>query len=217
METSQKNKTQLIDILGSPSISLITGGRGSGKTAFGMEALREARERGLKPHLIGLPESKWGLLPDYITPVRSLDSVPDKSAVFLDEAYLYAFARDHPRLLNKYLYKILGVSRHKDWVLAFATHTTRKLDVGVIIEADNIVIREPTWLHVRYERVQIRKLIMESYEFFRRKREPERVKHAIIVTKRGAVAVEPSLPDFWSEELSKGFSGVSVSKIGEVE
>lgn len=214
METSQK-KPQLIEIMGFPSISLVTGGRGSGKTAFGMETLREAPEKGLKPHLIGLPESKWGLLPDYITPVRNLDNVPDDSAVFLDESYLYAFARDHPRILNKYLYKILGVSRHKNWLLVFATHTTRKLDVGVIIEADNIVMREPSWLHVRYERVEIRKLMKATQNFFSRKREP--VKHAVIFRKGGPVAIEPGLPDFWSEELSRGFSGVSVSEIGEVE
>lgn len=209
------SKKSLIELLGIPSVSLVTGGRGKGKTAFGMKILQEAHERDLNPCLIGLPNQKWGLLPDYITPVRSLDNVPDDASVFVDEAYLFAFARDHPRLLNKFLYKIVGISRQKNWTLVFATHTTRKLDVGIIIESDNIVMREPTWLHIKYERAGIRELMKSTLRFWSSKREP--VKYAIIFNNKGGIPIEPQLPDFWSEELSNAFRGVSVSEIGEVE
>lgn len=173
--------------------------------------LQEAHERGLKTYLMGLPKEKSSLLPTYISAIKDIGSVQDNSAILFDESYLYAYARDHPKSFNKYLNKIIGVTRQKDWLLIFNSHTARKLDVGVVLDMDNIIIREPSWLHARYERIEIRKLIRASYGFFRHKRDP--VKHAVIFTTRGSVAVELGLPSFWTEQLSRAFSGLTLDEM----
>jgi len=204
--------SKLIDLLGFPSASLILGKRGSGKTAFGCLVLEEAHGRGIEPYLFGLPQKKWNLLPDYITPVKKVDDVGDNAAVVMDESYLYAYARDYRDDFNKFLSKLVGVSRQKKWILVFASHTARKLDIGVVLDMDNIIIRQPSWLHMKYERQELRELIKPAYLYFKKCREP--VKHAIIYSESGPKVVNLRLPSFWSEELSEAFSGVSVKRIG---
>ena len=95
MVEMERTKTDLIDLLGVPSVSLILGKRGSGKTAFGYRVLEEADGHDLTPHVMGLPRSKWHLLPDYIEPIEDPSEMSDDSAVLMDESYQYMFAREH--------------------------------------------------------------------------------------------------------------------------
>jgi len=201
-------REKLIDILGWPSVSLITGRRGSGKTALGCLVLQEAHERGMGAYLMGLPQPKWKLLPEYINPTRNIGEVQDNSAVMLDESFLYLYARDHPKRFNKFISQLIGITRQKNWMLLFISHTLRKLDIGAILDADNLVVRQPSWLHVRYERQEVRELIEPAFKFFKRVSEP--VKYAYIYTSKPPIAVKIPLPEFWSEELSKAFSGITV-------
>jgi len=203
--------TKLIDLIGRPSANLIIGKRGSGKTATGCLLLQEAHEEGLNPYLMGLPRAKWNLLPEYITPVEEINRVEDNSVIFLDESYLYAFARDHPKGFNKYLSKIVGISRQKGWVLLLSSHTARKLDIGLVLDMDSLIIRQPSWLHAKYERQEIRELVEQAVKFFSRCKEP--IKHAYIYTEKGPVVVKLGLPLFWSSELSNAFSGLSLEEI----
>ena len=203
--------SKLIELLGAPSANIVIGKRGSGKTAFLMSVLEAAHNRGLKCYLLGLPKSKWSLLPDYITPVRNFDSIPDNAAVACDESYIFIYAREHAKYFNRFVAKLLGTTRQKNWVLVFATHQCRKIDVGVVMDVDNIIIRQPSWLHVKYERQEIRRLIEQAAKFFNKCKEP--VKHAYIYTEKGPVVVKLSLPSFWSSELSNAFSGLSLDEM----
>ena len=152
----EETKTDLINLLGLPSASLILGKRGSGKTAFGYKVLEEAESCGLTPHVMGLPEDKWHLLPDYIRPIEDPTEIGDDSAVLMDESYQYMFAREHGTSFNKFMAKLLGIVRQKNQLFMFATHLARKLDVSAVYDSDNIVFREPSFLHARMERREIR-------------------------------------------------------------
>lgn len=212
-------KLKLLDLLGTPSVSLLVGKRGSGKTALGCFALERAHERGLKSYIMGLPSSKRNLLPDYIKLISTIDNVPDDSVVFCDESYLYLFAREHPKSFNRWMSKLMGVSRQKNWTLIFSSHTARKLDIGIVLDADNLVIRQPSWLHVKYERQELRELIEPAAKFFKKGilklKDKDPVKYAYIYTEKGFNIVTVPLPEFWSEDLSRAFSGLGVKEIGK--
>lgn len=211
--------TDLIDILGFPSVSLVVGKRQHGKTACGGKVLEDAHRRGLKTYWLGLPRSKWNLLPKWIKPVENIDNLPDEIAIVFDEIYLYALARDHPKEFNKFLYKIIGISAQKRWIVVFCSHTARKFDIGGVLEVDNIITRKPSWLYARFERPEIRELIKEAFEWFNKNKEAKKEpkKWALIFTDyaKQPIAVKLPLPEFWSEELSRAFSGVSLKKIGK--
>ncbi|MBW2672658.1 MAG: hypothetical protein JRD89_04470, partial [Deltaproteobacteria bacterium] len=51
----------LVDLLGFPSVNLILGKRGSGKSAFGYKALEDAHEMGYPCFVLGLPKEKRAL------------------------------------------------------------------------------------------------------------------------------------------------------------
>lgn len=209
----EETETDLVDLLGVPSVSLVLGKRGSGKTAFGYRVLEEARDRNLTPHVIGLPKDKWRLLPDYIEPIEDPTEMSDDSAVLMDESYQYMFAREHGTSFNKMMAKLLGIVRQKNQLFMFATHLARKLDVSAVYDSDNIVFREPSFLHARMERREIRDLIGDASDFF--EEEPNPVKSAYVVTPDGAEGISVELPSFWSEELSRAFADVELLEEGE--
>lgn len=198
----------LVGLLGCPSVSLILGQRGSGKTAFGYRVLEDAHSRGLTAYVMGLPRDKWHLLPSWIEAIENPGEMEDDSAVLVDESYQYLFAREHGGSFNKLMAKLLGIVRQKNQVFMFATHLARKLDVSMVYDSDNIVFREPSFLHARMERREIRDLMEDAFEFFEEVSDP--IKHAYVVTPGGARAVDVDLPSFWSESLSCAFADMSV-------
>jgi len=211
----EKTETDLINLLGVPSVSLVLGKRGAGKTAFGYRVLEEAGDRNLTPHVMGLPEDKWHLLPGYIEPIEDPAEMSDDSAVLMDESYQYMFAREHGSSFNKFMAKLLGVVRQKNQLFMFATHLARKLDVSAVYDSDNIVFREPSFLHARMERREVRDLIGDASEFF--EEVPDPVKSAYVVTPDGPERVDVELPSFWSEELSRAFADIELLGEGEKE
>jgi len=198
----------LVELLGYPSVTLILGRRGSGKSAFGYRALEDAHARGLPCCVMGLPPSKAGLLPDWVEVADDPRRLPDSSAVFVDEAYMLMFARESMAAFNKLMAKLMGITRQRDQLFLFATHLTRKLDVGVVYDSDNIVFRQPSHLHARFERPELEPMLREADEFFRGVEDP--IRWAYVVTERGTYRVEVELPSFWTEELSRAFAAVSL-------
>ena len=208
----------LIKILGSPSITVLFGDQGEGKTATGMKVLEEAHKKGLKCYIVGIPEAKWHLLPEYIIPVKHLNDVEDGAAVFVDESYLLAHARESSKISNKVLAKVLGLARQKDWTLVFATHSSMKLDKSVIAESTNQFFKRQSPMRVSFERKQLKTMATQAYYFFRKKKAQGKNTKAwgFIFSDRfsqGKVAVNYSLPTFWTEDISKAFSGVKLTEI----
>jgi len=200
--------TNILELLGVPSVTLIIGKRGSGKSSLGHKVLELAKEKGLSPYLLGFPEEKSMSIPSYITLTNSLDEIPDNAAVFLDESYMYLFSRESFSNFNKAMAKFIGVSRQKNILLVFATHLTRKLDVSCIYDADNLIFRQPSYLHLKFEREEIKSYIHDAADFFSSlDADPRR--YAYIVTEKGVVKIEVELPSYWSEDISKSFSGIS--------
>jgi|GEM_PF-3342144 len=197
----------LLDILGTPSVSIILGARGQGKTAFGLRVLQLASEQGIKSYMMGLPEQKWELLPGYVTPVINPGGIPDNSALFIDEAYISLFAREFTGSFHKFMAKLIGLTRQRNQLFLFSSHLGRKLDVSCLYDVDNLVLRKPSFLHTKFERQEIRSVIEEGKQFFDNlDGDPRR--HAYIISERGPIHVEVKLPEGWSEPLSNAFSAV---------
>lgn len=75
-----------------PSIVLILGKRGSGKSALGYRLL-ELFRYGSQPYVVGVPPSARQHLPDWIGIAPRLEELPPKSIALMDEAYLAYHAR----------------------------------------------------------------------------------------------------------------------------
>jgi len=199
---------KLEDVVKQAECLLITGRRGSGKTALGYRCLEILKDE--KPaYVLGVPEHIWKYLPDDIVPLpldeQTMLDLPDDAAFFFDEAALHFYSRDSHRYMNKLIGSLITLSRQRGWTVIFATHNTRKLDVGILIDVDAILFKEPSPLHAEMERVEIRKLMQRVYEAFSRIPKNERVKYAYVFSDIGRTLVETPLPSFWRQELSTPF------------
>jgi len=118
---------------------------------------------------------------------------------------------------NRLMAKLVGITRQRNQLLIFATHLTRKLDVGIIYDADNLVFRQPSHLHARFERSELDPMLREADRFFRSLDE-DPIRWAYVVSERGTFKIRVELPSFWSEGLSKAFAAISLApEVEEVE
>ena len=193
-------------ILESSEVILITGKRGAGKTALGYYIL----EQSPNPYVFGLPEKAWRYLPEFITPLKSLEKLPEKATIFIDEAALWFYSRSSSQKMNKYISQLVTEARHQEQLLIFATHTLRKLDIGVVMDADAILFKEPSFLHSKFERSEIREITREVREQFGKLR-GDRRKYTYVLSHDYEGFLKTPLPSFWCEELSKVSVDVSIS------
>ena len=198
------------NLVSKSEVILITGRRGAGKTALGAKLLENSGDR--DAYFMGLSEPYWKLLPDNITPLlvntQTLENLPSDAVIFMDEAGLFYFSRDYSKQLNKLIAKLVTEARHLNQVLVFATHTLRKLDVSIVLDADAILLKEPSLLHSKFERKEILELVRQAKQAFDKIPPPERVKHAYLVSQDCEGMLKVELPSFWTEELSHAVAPV---------
>jgi len=197
-------------------VNLVLGRRGSGKSAFGYKVLEDAHNHGKLCYVMGLPREKQDLLPDWIRLVEDPRELRDDSAIFIDEAYALIFARESMKKFNRMMVKLIGMTRQRSQLLLFATHLTRKLDVGIAYDSNSIIFRQPSHLHRRFERRELRPMLKESSKFFN-KLDDDPIRWAYIITEGGTTSVEVDLPSFWSEELSRAFADIELLEEGKEE
>ena len=207
------------EILDFPSVIMLAGRKRQGKSACGYYLLTQAiRLFDIEAYVKGLPKEKWRLLPDYIHPLDPREpDLPDGAAIFLDEAAMFYYAREFGTSENKALSILLSISGQKDQLLIFATHYTRKIDIDIITDVDILGYKRPGSMYKYFERPEMKKLVGKIYEAFKKLPVPneQKKKYTYVIADdidfEGFV-VNP-LPEFWSDELSKAFSGIKVDDI----
>ncbi len=188
-----------------PSVILILGKRGSGKSSLGYWLLEQLRTA-TKPYVIGLPESAVLKLPDWIGIAVSLEEVPPGSTILIDEAYIHFHARNSQTSANKELSQALNLSRQNDQTLIFVTQESRQVDKNLVSVANVVVFKEPSALQVEFERPEVRKIAEKAVVEFRSVGGDRREWSYVFAPQSDhAGLVKNQLPTFWSTGLSKAF------------
>jgi len=199
---------------------LITGHRQKGKTGLGHNILEICHEDlDLDCYIVNLPEEKEAYLPWWITNIPFSVDLPENAAIFIDEAALEFYAREHNRDPNKDISKVLGAAAQKGQVIIFATHHTRKLDVNVILDLDVWALKRPSKMHVRLERREVKDILKDVWEIFDLLIDPNDKRATVIVDeiRDDYIIAYNDLPSHWCEELSLIFKGVSLKDADEEE
>ena len=199
-----------------PSVALVTGRRGAGKSAMSYWLLEYlSKEYGVPAHVIGIPKGKYHLLPPSIIPLEmdDLDDLPENAIIFFDESALLFYSREWKEDSHALMDKLLSISRQKNQIIIMATHSSRKLDIALVADCDALLCKEQSMLTSRLDRKEIRQLSEQAMEEFKRIPEKERKKFTYVYchTFEGSMLENP-LPSFWSEELSRAFAGISITK-----
>jgi len=211
-------KIKWLKILKPPFRCIIIGKPGSGKTALGhflLETFRFHRDT----YILGFPEEKIKLLPEYISVVDSLEKVPRNSVCLVDEAYLIFGAREamsNDKHFN--LIQTLGLSRQKNISLIFITQSSSLIDKVALSMIDFIIIKEMSRFNIEFERKEIKKLIENANKMLENIM-GDKKRFSFLISTDGKIEeiIENDLPSYWNEEISRAyqFGFISGERYGE--
>jgi hypothetical protein len=200
-----------IVILSHPSISIIIGMRGGGKTALGMilcEYVHDTTE--IPVYILNFPKEKQNLLPEWFHYEDDIRNVPKNAFILMDEAATKYHAVKWHMSYKLFMQKVLGVSRQRDQSIIFITHHTRKFAVNLLAEADNLFCKEPSMFHVKFERPEMRMLLREVEESYGNVSEEHRKAYTYMFSKKYVGMIIARLPTFWSDDLSEAWKDTIV-------
>jgi energy-coupling factor transporter ATP-binding protein EcfA2 len=190
-----------------PSLVLILGKRGSGKSALAYYLI-EIHRYGLKPYVVGIPQSKQHLLPEWVGVASSLEEVPFGAIVIVDEAYLLYHARGSTTQESKEMAKIINLSRQKGQTIIFVSQESRSIDKNIASSANVIIFKEPGILQSEFERPELNHLAKKAVEAFapiNGNKQQWSYLYAPDTNYSGLIKNE--LPSFWKPELGRMFAG----------
>lgn len=220
------------EIIPEPYVSLLLGSRGGGKTALAHRLLEVygGSDGDRDAYIMGFPESKEHLLPDWITildPTTGVDDWPQDSIVLIHEAHHLLHARRSMDTENLEVDMLITVSRQKNSCVVYDTQQSHRLDKNSVAAVDAILVRWPALMQEKFERRAVRPIISDAREALRKYVEihdeddftfverletddgVERLKRHCYVHAdrfRGEYPHPLPLPEHWSEEISKAFS-----------
>jgi len=180
-------------------IVLITGKRGSGKTALGFKLL-EIISGERKAYYLG--EAK---LPGFIKKASDIKDVKNNSIVLVDEAAIAYSSRASMKKTNKVLSEIMVIARHKNLSLIIITQNSAMIDLNIIRLADTLVFKEPSLLQSRFERKGILDLFNKAEKHFAKVKEKGKKPYFYVLDDEFEGMLKTGLPSFWSEKLSKSY------------
>jgi len=182
-------------------IGVVTGRRGSGKSAFLYRVAEFYHEyTGDTPYVLGFPEEKRSLLPSYFELIEDVDdmTVAAKSYVVVDEGAIFLFARNFQSDINRFFSNLLSISRHYDMSILVATQSLALIDINILRMIDALVIRKYSKLAIRFERTEVQPLIWRAQRYVR-----GRPDLGYVYGYDFEFVIRNRLPGFWSEEISK--------------
>lgn len=194
-----------------PCVVLVLGKRGSGKSALGYYLLELFSSR-LSPYAVGIPEAAAKLLPDWIGVAGSLEDVPPRSIVLLDEAHLSYHSRTSSKKANRDVSSLLNLVRQKELTVIVVTQEARQIDVNIASAANVVVFKEPSMLQFEFERRELRQIAQTASDSFKTLPKNQRDRscyvHAPDADFHGML--DNDLSTFWNARLSKAFASKTI-------
>lgn len=189
-----------------PSVVLILGKRGSGKSVLGYRLL-ELFRYGLVPYVLGLPRQAHRLLPEWIGHVTSLEDVPAKSIVLIDEAYLRFHSRESLAATSRLMSRILNLSRQRQQTLVFVSQEARQVDRNIASSASVVVFKDLAMLQPQFDRAELNKLAARAGQAFQSVKGDRKAWSYVYSPDADFQGLlENCRPSFWSSKLSRAFA-----------
>jgi len=211
-----KNRTISWRAMPSTGVLIITGHRGEGKSALAWWLAEQLRSQYRKKIVtLGIPDEAKKAIPKRITHVDTVEQIVDMkpAIVVVDEASIVANARSAMKTANLLWLKLIAVCRHKGHLLIFINQHNRQLDVQIMMDADFILMKRPTLLHLKFCRPEFREELQQAYELFNDMTALGSKKKVYVVDFHtgNKKMLTASMPKWWNDKVSKSYSAVSLS------
>jgi len=194
------------EVIRHPSIVLILGRRGSGKSGLGYRLLEVFRYQ-LTPYVLDIPTQAEKLLPEWIGITQALDDIPHGSIALIDEAYLKYHSRESLKAQSREMSRIVNLSRQKAQTLIFVTQEARQIDKNIASSANSVIFKELSMLQLKFDRPELNDITMQAKQAFA-SLSGDKKKFAFVYSPDADFIglMENSLPTFWSPRLSRAFA-----------
>ena len=166
------------------------------------------------------PAKARKLLPKWVKHLSTIDELKKLRGyvVVADEMAIHAFARDHQSDTNKELYKLMAVAAQCHQLLFLIAQHTRQLDVGLAMEPDRLILKQPSLLHIRFARPELRPEIQQAWDKFHSFRGEKRSRAYVVDFHEGRTGfLHTKLPTFWSEELSEAYARYEMETLTQLK
>jgi hypothetical protein len=216
--TTKKNElddflemSKWLKVVKHPSVIVIIGNRGSGKSALGYKILEYKRWEG-KIYVVGLSEKAGKILPSWIGHVPLLEDVPADSIALVDEAYISMHSRSSSSQHSMEISNIINLSRQCEQTLIFVSQEARQIDKNIASSANVVIIKNPGILQLNFDRIELRKMLAEATKMFAAI-DKDKNKWAYVYAPESDFAgmMQNSLPTFWTSGLSKAYADAKPS------
>jgi len=137
--------------------------------------------------------------------IKGVDEIENDSVVLIDEGGIEFSSRKSMSNANTLLSELLFIARHKDLNVLFITQNSSNLEINVIRQADYLVLKPSSLLQKDFERKKIKDIYTSVTEDFEELKGTEGLTYIYSDCFQGFVS--NSLPSFWSDKVSKGYSG----------
>lgn len=189
-----------------PSVVMILGKRGSGKSALGYRLLELFRYVA-SPYVVGVPSFARRLLPDWIGIAPTLEDVPQKAIALVDEAYLAYHARGSMARDSRSMSQLLNLSRQREQTIIFVTQEARQADRNIASSANVVVFKDLGILQLEFERPELNKLAARATEAFATVQGDRREWSFVYAPDADFIGLqENGVPTFWTPGLSRVFA-----------
>ncbi|MBA7608854.1 hypothetical protein ES703_16038 [subsurface metagenome] len=189
-----------------PSIVIILGGRGKGKSALGYRLLEHFRWTAT-PYVVGLPQDARKYLPDWIGMAATLEEVPPGAIILVDEGYLTYHARRSMAATSVEMSQILNLSRQRSQTLIFVTQEAKQIDRNVASSANVVIFKDLGILQLEFDRRELNKIATNAKEAFANLSGDKKRRAYVYSPDSDFMGlVENSLPTFWTPKLSHIFA-----------
>ena len=133
--------------------------------------------------------------------------------IVVDEAAIVANARSAMKTANLLWLKLIAVCRHKGHLLIFINQHNRQLDVQIMMDADFILMKRPTLLHLKFCRPEFKEELQQAYELFNPMTAlgAKKKVYAVDFHTGNKKMLSSSMPKWWNDKVSKSYAAVSLS------
>jgi len=189
-----------------PSVVLVLGKRGSGKSALGYRLL-ELLRYALEPYVVGLPKEGEKLLPGWMGMAEDIDEIPGRSVCLVDEAFLRYNSRESLTAQSRQMSRDLNLSRQKEQTIIFVTQEARLVDKNIASSASVLVFKEMGILQLQFDRPELNKVAAQARQALDTISGDRRRWSFVYSPDAGFVGLlKNDLPTFWKPGLSKVFA-----------
>lgn len=202
------------DIIRLSTVNVIVGYKGMGKSGLGYHLLeRVAPIHKLLPVVVNFPREKQGLLPpNYVIAPLSQALTTENAMILVDEGTTQLPAGG---VLEEFIKACSSLTRQKDQIIVFIFHASRDIGSRILRGIDALMIKEPSKRQIEQGSKDkwFRALLVKAKQEIRaQKGEKRSFTYVDSEEPEFSGLMENPLPSFWSDDLSKAWRGVSMTR-----